>query len=148
MRDIASMKTYRIARPVLLFTYTILALMILGGAVFLALFLYTGKPEGLPGLLFAFFWTGALSWTWYAYLRIPVEISIDETSRVHCRSLIKRHSLSVGDILSIKAPMLSPGFVNVRHRGGMIHLMSRMDGFHDLIATLKSINPSIEVKGC
>jgi len=144
----ASMKTYRVARPILAFTYTILTLMTLGGAVFIALFLYTGKPEGLPGLLFAFFWTGALSWTWYAYLRIPVEISIDETSQVHFRSLIRRQTLNMVDILSIKAPMLSPGFVDVRHRGGMIHLMSRMDGFHDLITTLKSINPAIEVKGC
>jgi hypothetical protein len=91
---------------------------------------------------------GALSWTWYAYLRIPVEIGIDETSRVHFRSLIRRQSLNVADIVSIKAPMLSPGFVNVRHRGGTIHIMSRMDGFHDLVTTLKSINPAIEVTGC
>jgi hypothetical protein len=44
--------------------------------------------------------------------------------------------------------MFSPGFVDVQHRGGMIHLMSRMDGFHDFVATLKSINPAIEVTGC
>jgi hypothetical protein len=142
------LKTYRISRPVVLFTYTILALMTLGGAVFLALFLHTGKPEGLPGLLFACFWTAALSWTWYAYLRIPVEIRIDETSRVHFRSVIRRQTLNMVDILSIKTPMLSPGFVDVRYRGGTIHLMSRMDGFHDFIATLKSMNPAIEVKGC
>jgi hypothetical protein len=141
-------KAYRIARPVLVFTYSILVLMTLGGAVFIALFLYTGKPEGLPGLLFVIFWTGALSWTWYAYLRIPFEITVDETGRVLFRSLIRQESLDTADILSIKAPMFSPGFVDVRHRGGTIHMMSRMDGFHDLIGVLKSKNPAIEVKGC
>ncbi len=142
------MKTYRIARPVLIFTYTILTLMTLGGAVFIALFLYTGKPEGLPGLLFACFWTAALSWTWYAYLRIPVEICIDETGRVRFQSVIRQQSLAAKDILSIKAPMLSPGFVEVRHRSGTIHLMNRMDGFHDLVGALKAKNPAIEIKGC
>jgi hypothetical protein len=122
--------------------------MTLGGAVFIALFLYTGKPEGLPGLLFVIFWTVALSWTWYAYLRIPFEITVDETGRVLFRSPIRQESLDAADILSIKAPMFSPGFVDVRHRGGTIHMMSRMDGFHDLIGVLKAKNPAIEVKGC
>ncbi len=122
--------------------------MTLGGAVFIAFFLYTGKPEGLPGLLFACFWTAALSWTWFATLRIPVEISIDEIGPVRFRSVIRQQSLAATDILSIKAPLLSPGFVDVRHRGGTIHLMNRMDGFHDLVGALKAKNPAIEIKGC
>ncbi len=141
------MKRFCIARPVLVFVYTILALLTLGGAVFLTLFATTGKPEGLPGLIFVLFWVGCLAWTWYAYLRIPVEIGLDE-ARVHLRSPIRQHTVNVQDILSVKAGRFSPGFVEIRHRGGTVHLMTRMDNFHDLIGSLRKANPAIEVKGC
>jgi len=141
------MKRYRIAQSVLVFEYAIMALVPLLG-VFFMLVPLERKPEGLTALLIALLMAVVSLWIWYQCLRIPVEITVYETGRVHFRSPIRQESLDVTDILSIKDPRwMFPQIVYVRHRGGTIEMISQMDDFHDLIATLKSKNPAIEVSG-
>lgn len=139
------MKQYRVTWPGGFVHYALAASFTI--TIGVVLFSPSGEPEGLPVLFLALFWAGMSSWAWYSSLCYPVEITVEETGRVHFRSPIRRQSLDATDILSIKTRRLGLGVVDLRHRGGTIHLISSMDGFHDLIGTLKAKNPCIEMDG-
>jgi hypothetical protein len=38
--------------------------------------------------------------------------------------------------------------LDVVQQNGRVHLLSQMDGFHDFITTLKSLNPAVKMKRC
>ena len=93
-------------------------------------------------------WFCGLGWVWYSYLKMPIEIKISSENSIEFRSVLKPVRLSPQEIKSIKAMPLSPGFINIRHTKGTVRLINQMDGFYDFVSTLKSLNPSIQVKGC
>ncbi len=84
----------------------------------------------------------------YMWLRIPFEIKIHDDNTVEFRSVLRRTTVSPGEIISVKAKPYALGFLDLRHSKGTVHLISQIGGFHDFISTLKSLNPSVEVKGC
>jgi hypothetical protein len=74
---------------------------------------------------------------WLMYVRaprMPTEITLCRT-RVHA-----------ADIRSIGRGLWR-GTVRVRHSGGRIRLPNRFRGFYDFLAAVKSLNPSVAIRG-
>ena len=86
-----------------------------------------------------------LGYGWYEYLRIPFEITIRADNLIEFRSVLKRTTVSPHEIESIK--VWGGGMIKIKRKGGALRMLGQMDGFHDFISTVKSLHPSIELKG-
>ena len=75
-------------------------------------------------------------------------ISVSETGEITFISLLRRRSVSGGEIESIKPDRGQFGFLVVRAANRKIRLLNQFDGFHEFIINLKAINPSVELRGC
>jgi hypothetical protein len=144
------MKLYRLyfAKPLLVFYFLILGAWVLAGVAGI-LFGAFGKlgSEGPPVWIFVILLVFAVL-NGYMWLRFPFEIKLRDDTTVEFRSVFRRITVSPVDIKSVRAKPYALGFVDVVHQGGTIHLLSQMDGFHEFIATLKSLNPAIRIQGC
>jgi hypothetical protein len=80
---------------------------------------------------------------WYQYLRMPFEIKIAD-NQIEFRSLLKKTIVTPRDIKSIKS---FGGMVKIKHAQGSLMLYTYMNGFHEFISTVKSLNPAIDFKG-
>jgi hypothetical protein len=89
------------------------------------------------------FLVGAIAWSWYSYLRVPFQINVFD-NRIEFRSILKRSIIFPEQIRFITA---WGGMVKIRHTRGTVLLFAQMDGFHDFISTVNSLNPSIKLKG-
>lgn len=144
------MKLYKlyVAKPLLVYYLAMLGLFVLVGIVGLGAST-AGKfgADAPPAWVFVIVLVFAV-FTAYMWLRYPFEIRIRDDSAVEFRSVFRRTTISPSDIQLVRAKRYAIGFVDVIHGGGKIHLLNHMDGFHDFIATLKSLNPSIKIQGC
>jgi len=84
----------------------------------------------------------------YLFLRIPYEIQIRDDRIIEFRSVLRRTAITPEGILSIRAKRSQMGFADVRTSAGRIRLITQMDGFHEFLSRLKSLNPAVEIKGC
>ena len=84
----------------------------------------------------------------YMWLRIPFEIKICDDATIEFRSVLRRIRISAAEIRSVQAKRYALGFVDVAHRRGTVHLLSQMDGFHDFVSVIKSLNPGVKRAGC
>jgi hypothetical protein len=84
----------------------------------------------------------------YMWLRMPFEIKIHDDNMIEFRSVLRTTTISPVDIKSVRAKPWALGFVDVVHQKGRVHLLSQMDGFHDFISTIKSLNPTVKIAGC
>lgn len=125
----------------LILVYCCLGIMTLGG-----IYICLAKLSRSDPVWFYVVWMCFVTWGWYAYLKVPFEIRIRNDNSVEFRGVLKRTVLFPRDIESIKA--WGGGMVKIRHGGGSLRLFSQMDGFHDFILTVRSLNPDIETKGC
>ena len=100
-------------------------------------------PVWLPSFYIS--WMGFLVWGWYYYLTVPFEITIRDTSLIEFRSVLKRTIVSAKEIESIRA--WGAGMLRIKYKGGKLRLFYQMDGLHDFISTVKSLNPAIDLKG-
>ena len=141
-------KTYRLTKSFCIVNLVPLGLFTVGPPVAISLILLSTPPDqGPPPWLFLP-WLFACVLLWYFYvLRIPFELTVRDDKSVEFRSVIKRTVVYALDIKSIKAG-LDTRWVKIKHAGGTLRLANHIDGFYDFIWTLKSINPSIEVRGC
>jgi hypothetical protein len=71
-----------------------------------------------------------------------------ENDTAEFRSVLGKRVVSLSEISSILARQFSLGYVGVTHANGTIYLINQMDGFHEFVTTVKSLNPSVIVKGC
>lgn len=140
------MKVYKLSWPNLIFISLILGVLALIGLSILINGIFRGEA---PGLLKGFFvlWLGLLAWILYAFLRIPFTITLKDDNSLELTSVLQKTIISPQDIISIKGAPWSLGFIDLKHRGGTVKLISRMTGFYELIATVKALNPAIEVEG-
>jgi hypothetical protein len=142
-------KIYRlyIAKPILFFYPCFFATLILAVVtVLIAAGLGLFGPDGPP------FWflvapLGIIVVVAYTWLRVPFEIRV-ENGVAEFRSLFRRTVVRLAEIKSVRAKTYALGFVDVIHANGTVHLLNQIDGFHDLILTIKSANPTAEIKGC
>ncbi len=82
------------------------------------------------------------------WLRFPFEIRVRDDAKIEFRSVFRATVVSPAEIKSIRAKLYAMGFVDVTHAKGTVHLLNQIDGFHELVATIKSMNPAVEIKGC
>lgn len=83
----------------------------------------------------------------YSWLSFPYEIRMQENT-IEFRSLVRNRAVPVAAIRSMRAKPYTLGFVDLRHERGTIHLVSQMDGFHEFVSSVKSLNPAAEIEGC
>ena len=83
----------------------------------------------------------------YTWLRFPFEIRVND-GMIEFRSVVRKTFVPVADIKSMRAKRYTLGFVDVRHAGGTVHLINQMDGFHEFVGTVKSLNPAAKIEGC
>jgi hypothetical protein len=142
------MKVYRLylAKPLLISYLVLLIAFPLAFAVLsmcAALGLFGDAPPaivfviGLPIALYAS----------YMCFRIPFEIQVENDTGVF-RSILGKRVVPLSEISSIRASRFSLGYVGVTHANGTTYLINQMDGFHEFVTTVKSLNPSVIVRGC
>lgn len=144
------MKLYKLylAKPLLVFYLLILAAWVFAGVIGIILGAM-GKfgSDGPPVWAFVIWLCGAL-FVAYMWLRIPFEIKIHDDNMIEFRSVLRRTTVSPHEIKSVRAKRYAVGFVDIVHQKGRVHLLNQMDGFHDFIFTIESLNPAIKIEGC
>ncbi len=83
----------------------------------------------------------------YSWLSFPYEIRMQENA-LEFRSLMRNRVVPVATIRSMRAKPYALGFVDLQHERGTIHLVSQMDGFHEFVSAVKSLNPAAKIEGC
>jgi len=143
------MKVYKLylAKPLLILYLCIFAAWVLG-AISGIIITATGAfgSDAPPPWLFAIALAFGL-FTAYMWLRFPYEIRV-EGNTAEFRSIFRKTAVPLTEIKSVRAKLFALGFVDIAHERGTVHLLSQMDGFHDLILTIKLLNPTIKIKGC
>lgn len=168
-------KTYRISLGIRLFQFVfiaaglLMAFCIIGNIVlFVGVLIFQPKlllsliahlnPGGAGGAVGAIV-AGVVSvliavlvaWNFFHFaLAIPIEISIDEDGAVGFRSRLRTVTIPTGDIISITTgAWYDPNRFQavVRHKGGKLTLVNQFADFRDFLATLRELNPSVEIKG-
>jgi hypothetical protein len=80
----------------------------------------------------------------------PTEITVDGDGRVEFRSRLRTIVLEASNITSITTgEWYDPNRFHavVRHKGGRLTLVNDFADFEDLLATLRDLNPAIQIKG-
>ena len=143
--DVQEKRTWRLASNVRVFFA--FALMFFLTVVTLIAF-QIARGEGREGAWFFVLWVlFALSSLAFAAFRGITSITI-EGNVVELRSLLSRRRIAPEDIVSVETSWwdmnrFSP---RIRTRTGSFGLLGPFDGFHELLTTLKELNPSIEIK--
>jgi hypothetical protein len=83
-------------------------------------------------------------------LCIPIEIKISEDRDIHFRARLRSVTIPVSDIQMIRTGgWFDPNRFQavVRYKGGKLILINHFSDFTDFLATVKELNPSVEIKG-
>lgn len=141
------MKVYKlyIAKPLLVFYLVWLAAFVSVGVVGIVV-TASGRldPNGPPLGVFIIILGFAL-FNAYMWLRFPFEIKINDDNRIEFRSIFRRVTVSPNEIKAVRAKRYALGFVDVVHEKGKVHLLNHIDGFHEFLTTLKSLNPAVKI---
>lgn len=133
------MKTYKASKNLLFVLFCLVFLTAVGVYIGLA------KMDETPHLLWFYVsWMGILAWVWYSYLKVPFRITIHDDTSIEFFSIVRRTIISPGQIESLKN---WGALIRIKYKGGKLMIFYQMDGLHDFITTVKSVNPSIELKG-
>jgi hypothetical protein len=169
-------KSYRLSLGIRLFQFVFLAagalvgLCILGDVILVCALatigperLFGARPPGLRPLSIAEMATAVAAGLgsllvgiivcgmfFHFALRIPIEIIIDNDQAVHFRGRIRTVTIPVRDILTIQTGRwFDPNrfHLDVVHNGGKLTMINQFSEFPGFLATVKELNPSIEIKG-
>jgi hypothetical protein len=83
-------------------------------------------------------------------LRIPIEITIDEERDVRFRGRLRTVTIPVSEIVMIRTgEWFDPNRFQavVRHKRGKLTLINHFSNFTDFLATVKGLNPAIQING-
>jgi hypothetical protein len=144
------MKLYKLylAKPLLVFYLLILAAWVFAGVIGIVVGALGKLGSDGPPVWAIVIWFSVALFVAYMWLRIPFEIKIHDDNMIEFRSLLRKTIISPVEIKSVRAKRYTLGFIDVVHQGGTVHLLSQMDGFHEFISTLKSLNPAVQIQGC
>ena len=101
-----------------------------------------------PPWFFGVFLLAAIGWNVFWVLSLPHKIELYQDGTIEFVSVLKRRNVQARDIVSIKPDGTSFGFLVVRSAGSKIRLLAQFDGFHDFLARVKALNPTVELRGC
>ena len=146
----SKMRLYKLylAKPLLIFFLLMVAAWVFAPVIGIVVGL-AGKfgSDGPPAWIFLIILVGGL-FTAYMWLRIPFEIKMRDDGLIEFHSVLRRTTISSVEIKSVRAKPYALGFVDVVHRTGTVHLVSQMDGFHNFISTIQSLNSEVKIAGC
>jgi hypothetical protein len=142
------MKVYRLylAKPLLIFYLVMLIAFPLAFVVLSTCAAFGSFRDAPPTIVFVIGLPLALYCS-YRCLGIPFEIRVEKDT-AEFRSVLGKRVIPLSEISSIRTRRFSPGYVGVTHANGTIYLINQMDGFHEFVTTVKSLNPSVIVEGC
>jgi hypothetical protein len=139
------MKIYRVSRPYS-WTATGAKVLLTAAAVPLYVFAVT-HPTPLAFRLLLLAGLYLFGWLFYVRMpRVPTEITVSKDGWVDFRGRRGSTRIHVAAIRAIGRG-LRRGSVRVRHAGGRLRMPNRFVGFYDFLATVKGMNPSIEIRG-
>jgi hypothetical protein len=84
------------------------------------------------------------------FIKVPFEIAVKKDATLELRSWMRTIELRPQDIISIQTGGWNDPRrveVRIRHEGGRMVLNNHFSDFREFLVTLKSLNPSIEIKG-
>lgn len=114
--------------------------------------LFLAFPDGrfhVASLIFTIPVWLLLGAVWYFWLfRQVFQIVIRDDGIVDFKSWSGCRSVPVADFESIDSVYLSPGTIRVHHTRGTIRLKYSIDGLHEFIWTIKSLNPRLGTFNC
>ena len=94
---------------------------------------------------------GVVAWGFFRLaLATPTELALGEDGCIEFRSSLGTTRLRINDITSISTGGWSDPnrfLVTIRHKDGKVKLVNQFRDFRDFLVTVKSLNPSVEVKG-
>lgn len=93
-------------------------------------------------------WCGVLVVLWLSYLRFPMEIRVLDDQTLEFRRILGTMSVPIREITAIQGMFLRPGYLTIKYTGGTMWLICQMTGLYELIYTVKSLNPAVEIKDC
>ena len=104
--------------------------------------------QGIPRLLaipaLAFF-----AWQWWIFLSLAYRVLIHEDGTTEWIALTRRVSVRPEAVQEIGPDRSgSIGFFRMVHSAGKVRFVNQITGFHELVAHIKSHNPSVVLKGC
>lgn len=97
--------------------------------------------------LFLLMFVAMAGWITVAMFKMPHRIEEQDDGTYVLVSPLKRYAIRAEDIESIRPVPNQIGILRLDYRGGRVTLLNQFDGFHEFIASLKSKNPSVELKG-
>jgi len=83
----------------------------------------------------------------YWILRIPRIITVYKDGSIEFVGILRKTKTHASEIIYRKPEGISLGFLVVKAKK-KINILAQFDGFHDFIIKLKTLNPSIEFRGC
>jgi hypothetical protein len=161
-KSVGAARRYNLSRihrvvPVALAGFTVFGatVVITGVAMLLLTPGYSLSPswgDGAAGGVFTLLLSGVLvagPLSLY-FFRIPFEIGFTDEPMIELRSWLRTQRLSPYEVISIRTGGWNdPRAVNmvIKYKGGKLYLSNSFSNFRDFLVTLKSLNPSIEIKG-
>lgn len=143
------MKTYRVGRPYLWLQNGVkLGLTALGGVLYVsALANHAPLPARLTLL------AGLTTMGYLLYVRMPkmpteIQVADDGSVDIRGRKGLVAH-IRAQDITAVRRGLIpiGRGSVKIKHAGGKVRMANRFGGFYDFLATMKTHNPAIQIKG-
>ena len=139
------MKSYRVSRPVLWLTSAAKFTLTAAAAV-LYVVAVTHPTPLMPRLMLL---AAMIFFGWFFYVRLPkmpTEIDLASDGWIAFRRRKGAQQVHVASIRSIRR---GPGrrSARVRHGGGTVRIPGRVREFYDFLASVKAMNPAIEIRG-
>jgi hypothetical protein len=128
--------------------WLILMLVIfVGVSIFFLIFPFTFKDQTGPPWFIGIFWIIIVAWNLFWVLRIPHKIIFYKNGSLEFRSVLRNMKMLATEIKSIRPEGPTYGFLVVTAKK-KIRILSQFDNFHELVSKLKTLNPSVELRGC
>jgi hypothetical protein len=121
--------------------------IILTAAAVVAYLSAVTHPTPLPARLLLLAALALFGWFFYVRLpRMPTEINVREDGWVQFRGSRGNQQVHVASIRSIGRD-LGGKTVRVRHGDGRLRMPNGVKDFYDFLATVKRLNPAVEIRG-
>lgn len=139
------MKSYRVSRAYL-WSATALKYVLTAAAAGCYVYAVTHPTPLGPRLLLLALMI-AFGWLFYVRMpRMPTEIGVASDGWIEFRNRHGAHQVHVASIRAIGRG-IGRRSVRIRHGGGKLRLPNRVGNFYDFLATVKSMNPAIVIRG-
>jgi hypothetical protein len=116
-------------------------------------FLTVGAPIGVLGTggpTFLLIPVLAIAgWNWWVLTTLVHRVLLHDDGLVEWVALVRRVKTEPEAITEIRPERLgSIGLFTVRHASGRLRFVNQITGFHEVVAHIKSRNPSVSIRGC